>query len=203
MKKFDKYYFEKVYKKEKNLLWGSKPNPLTVNVAKLLPKNASVLDIGCGEGKDAIYLAKKGFCVTAVDISKTGIKKLKEQAKKEKVKLKPIVADLVNYKIDKKYNAIIALASIHFLEKEQIKKLINKMKDKTKKGGLNLIIVFRKGDASVKEFKMYYFDDRELSNYYSDWKIIYYNEYSKKDQHGPKGKIHYHQNADLIVQKLK
>ena len=47
-----------------------------------LPKNGKILELGCGIGKDPIYLAKKGFNITALDFSQEAIKK----AKKERVK---------------------------------------------------------------------------------------------------------------------
>ena len=117
-------------------------------------------------------------------------------------KIKAKIGDLSKYKIKKKYGAIIALASIHFLTRKQINKLIKEMKNMTKEGGINVITVFRKKDPSEKDFKMYYFKNGELKKYYSNWKIICYKEYLKKDRHGKKGKFHYHRNADIIARKI-
>lgn len=52
--------------------WSGNPNQLLVDeVAELAPGTA--LDLGCGEGGDAIWLAEQGWTVTAVDIAQTGI----------------------------------------------------------------------------------------------------------------------------------
>jgi SAM-dependent methyltransferase len=49
-------------------LWSGNPNPqLTAEVVDLVPGTA--LDVGCGEGADAIWLARRGWRVTALDIS--------------------------------------------------------------------------------------------------------------------------------------
>jgi len=49
-------------------VWSGNPNPqLVVEAAELVPGEA--LDIGCGEGADAIWLAERGWKVTAVDVS--------------------------------------------------------------------------------------------------------------------------------------
>lgn len=45
-------------------------------------KLKSLLDIGCGDGRDSIYFSDKGLSVTAVDFSESGIKKLRLQSKK-------------------------------------------------------------------------------------------------------------------------
>jgi 2-polyprenyl-3-methyl-5-hydroxy-6-metoxy-1,4-benzoquinol methylase len=51
--------------------------------AKLLGlvKGCRVLDFGCGQGEEAVYLAKMGAHVTAIDISPVGIELTKERAK--------------------------------------------------------------------------------------------------------------------------
>jgi len=53
------------------------------------------IDLGCGAGNYAIYLAGKGFEVTGVDISTTAIKIAKENAKKKRVKCNFLVTDVL------------------------------------------------------------------------------------------------------------
>src|ERR1700709_723889 len=49
-------------------VWSKRPNAQLVAEAAVLPQG-SALDVGCGEGADAIWLAERGWQVTAVDIS--------------------------------------------------------------------------------------------------------------------------------------
>jgi SAM-dependent methyltransferase len=58
-------------------MWSGRPNGrLVAEVAALIPGRA--LDIGCGEGADAIWLAVRGWTVTAIDISEVAICRARE-----------------------------------------------------------------------------------------------------------------------------
>ncbi|MEW2381888.1 methyltransferase domain-containing protein [Micromonospora sp. NPDC047707] len=57
---------------ERDQIWSGRPNPHLVDVAGPLPAGTA-LDLGCGEGADAIWLAGRGWRVTAVDISATAL----------------------------------------------------------------------------------------------------------------------------------
>lgn len=65
---------------ERDQIWSGKPNAVLVDeVAGLNPGRA--LDLGCGEGADAIWLAEQGWAVTAVDISSVALGRAAEHAK--------------------------------------------------------------------------------------------------------------------------
>ena len=58
-------------------------------------KPCKTIDLGCGTGNYAIYLASAGFDVTGIDISPTAIKIAKENAKKKGIKCNFLVADVL------------------------------------------------------------------------------------------------------------
>ncbi len=53
-------------------VWSGRPNPVLVDIAGSL-RPGTALDLGCGEGGDAIWLARRGWRVTAVDVSTTAL----------------------------------------------------------------------------------------------------------------------------------
>ena len=60
-------------------MWSGRPNGrLVVDVADLTPGRA--LDVGCGEGADAIWLARRGWTVTAIDVSEVAVSRAREAA---------------------------------------------------------------------------------------------------------------------------
>src|SRR5580698_3466712 len=60
------------YGEHEGARWSGRPNGrLVVEVAGLTPGRA--LDVGCGEGADAIWLARSGWTVTAIDVSEVAV----------------------------------------------------------------------------------------------------------------------------------
>lgn len=188
--------YERKYRKEE-CYWGLKPSPIVTEILKY-KKGDDVLDLGCGEGRNALYLVKNGFNVTGVDISKTGIKKFLHLADKMNVKVKGIVSDISTFKFNKKFDIILSIAILHFLNRDNIIKIIKKIKQHTKIEGLNVITVFTE-DNPYKGFK-YLFKKNELKKFYEDWNVIYYNEsITPLEKHGGE-KPHRHAVATLIAQ---
>lgn len=71
-------FYEQLYR-SRSALWSGNPNPQLVReVADLAPGTA--LDVGCGEGADAIWLVERGWRVTAVDFSATAIERAAARA---------------------------------------------------------------------------------------------------------------------------
>jgi SAM-dependent methyltransferase len=71
-------YWEGRYQEHEHI-WTGKPNALLVREIADLPPGTA-LDLGCGEGGDAIWLARQGWRVTAVDISATALRRGAEHA---------------------------------------------------------------------------------------------------------------------------
>jgi 2-polyprenyl-3-methyl-5-hydroxy-6-metoxy-1,4-benzoquinol methylase len=64
---------------ERDQIWSGEPNQALVLAAESLPPGRA-LDLGCGEGADAVWLAERGWEVTAVDISATAVTRAKAVA---------------------------------------------------------------------------------------------------------------------------
>ena len=100
---------------------------------KIQNKNSKILDIGCGNGRDAYYFHKKGFEVTGIDISQKAIEK------NSKIKIKNLVFkkfDVGKDKLKNKFEIIYCRFFVHTLDELQENKLINIIKQVKKKNTL-------------------------------------------------------------------
>ena len=79
--------------------YGTEPNDFLKEHASKIKKGGKVLCLAEGEGRNAVYLAKLGYEVTAVDQSSVGLKKLNELARENGVTVITVVADLADYSI--------------------------------------------------------------------------------------------------------
>jgi SAM-dependent methyltransferase len=79
-------------------VYGTDPNEYLVEVADRIPMGP-VLCLAEGEGRNAVYLAGKGYEVTAVDSSSVGIEKAQKLARERSVKIETIHADLADFEI--------------------------------------------------------------------------------------------------------
>lgn len=158
--------------------WGLKPNRICYDIMKILPpvKPYRVLDIGCGEGKDAVFFAKCGYTVTAFDISQQGIEKAKKLAAYNNVNVLFFKADIFDYRPDSEYDIIFSSGVLHFLPQTERKSFCDSLKSHTSETGINALNVFvkkpfivRAPDSTRDEEKRHPWLSGELFEYYHDW----------------------------------
>jgi len=101
---------------EKQLRWFSDaPSPI---VDKMLKKygigcEREILEIGCGEGRDAAYLLKNGYRVTATDISDEAIRFCREKDPAHAHQY--AVLDVIHGRFDRTFDFVYAIAVLHML----------------------------------------------------------------------------------------
>ena len=148
------------------------PAQLLVKNLALLPKGR-VLDLAMGNGRNAVYLAKKGFDVEGVDISPQAVRSALDQAREAGVTLKARVADLeIDYHIEKGgYDVIICF---NYLQRS----LITQIKDGLRVGGIVVYETFTVDQAQFGKPKNpdYLLKYNELLALFRDFRCLYYRE---------------------------
>ena len=114
---------------------GTHPSPFLSekikNICRLAPGKRA-LDIACGEGRNTIFLAQKGFDVTGVDISDVGLAKAQRRADDAGVMVDLRLVDLENYRICEEYDLII---NFNFLLRDLIYEAYNALS----RGGIFIV----------------------------------------------------------------
>lgn len=82
---------------ETNLLWSAEPNRFLVAEVSDLPADRA-LDLACGEGRNAVWLAERGWRVTGVDYSSVAIAKARTRAAPLGDAVELVCADLLDYR---------------------------------------------------------------------------------------------------------
>lgn len=115
--------------------------------------NAKVLDLGCGQGRDALFIARMGHQVVGVDISKTGITQMLEEAKQEGLEVLGVEADIVEYEPSGEYDVVILDRVLHMLKEDSERQaVLEKAGAVTKSGSFILIADTPKHQGQIRSF---------------------------------------------------
>jgi len=136
------------------------------------------LDLGCGNGRNSLWLASQGFEVTAWDKNPNSLNSLKAIRDVEGLENLHIdAADLNTLQFDGEYDFILSTVVLMFLEAQTIPGLINNMQRCTKAGGYNLIVAaMDTADFPCTVGFPFAFKEGELREYYAGWELLKYNE---------------------------
>jgi len=165
----------------KDYYWGKNPSSIAIKLTELISKinynGSKLIDLGCGEGRDAVFFAKKDFEVLAIDISEKGLEKTKMYAKEEGLKIKTLKNNIIDYLLEEKYDIIFSTGVLHYLPPEQRTEKFENYKEFTNACGINAFSVFVKKPFIKKapdaDPKAYSFKSGEIMTYYWDWEILY------------------------------
>lgn len=143
--------YNEYYKKQD---YFGRPYPGLVKFFESYPDKSTILDLGCGQGRDSLFLGRLGFRVTGVDISTVGIQQLNEAAQTENLKVKGKVADIYTFNKIEEYDMILLDSIFHFYKNDLIKErnLLKKIIGELKPGGV-LCNFMQKSSKREKELK--------------------------------------------------
>ncbi len=197
-------FWEDSYKDDHVSAFGMKPNATLDEFQHLFNKSWSVLDVGCGDGKNSLYLASVGFDkVDAFDLSANAIAKLNRLAATKNVYIDAWVQDLTQFTFRKPYDLIMSFGTLHFVNKESWKSFILKAKTNTTLNGIHVIQLFTNvlpASPDIAPFAVGLANDEEIKELYSDWDILQFKSYTFEDEH-PGIPKHYHASNKIVAQK--
>lgn len=162
------------------------------------------LDLGCGNGRNTLYLNQQGFELTAWDKNPQSIAKLNHIIGQESLGgISTDIKDLDSLRFNGEYQLVFSTVVMMFLQPETIPQMIADMQASTIKNGYNLIVAAMNTDDYPCPLPFpFTFKSGELSHYYRKWHILKYNEevgeLFKTDENGNRIKLRF---ATLLAQK--
>lgn len=150
-------FWEEHYRR-RGRVWSGRPNAVLVDVVGSLPAGRA-LDLGCGEGGDAIWLASRGWHVTAVDVSATALDRTAAHATDAGVERR---IDLQRHDLGRSFPAgAFNLVSAHYLQSPVAfprDRVLRAAAGAVAGGGLLLVV----GHASVPPWSWHAHDRRRF-----------------------------------------
>ncbi|MGX2950765.1 SAM-dependent methyltransferase TehB [Ursidibacter sp. B-7004-1] len=168
-------------------------------------QQGKALDLGCGRGRNSLYLNLLGFDVTAVDHNQESIDFLNYMIEKEgATQIQTGVYDINQADIQGEYDLIISTVVMMFLNRERIPAIIENMQRNTKIGGYNLIVCAMDTEKHPCSMPFSFtFKEGELKNYYQGWELVKYNEdlghLHKTDANGNRIQLQF---ATMLAKKI-
>jgi SAM-dependent methyltransferase len=141
----------------------SKPSALVIAAASLLPPGRA-LDLACGPGRNAVYLASRGWRVTAVDSSPVALGLLKERAAAAGVEIDAVLADLEAGGFTPGAEAYDLVCVIRYLQRD----LFSAIRASVRPGGLAAAEALLEGPHNPA----YLAAPGELRAHFAGWEIL-------------------------------
>ncbi len=166
--------------------------------------SGTALDIGAGEGADAIRLARLGYEVTAVDISVAAGEKIERFAAEAGVNVRVQVADIARYQFDDAYDVVICNGVLHYVADKA--GVVRRMQEVTNPGGLNVISLwstYTPVPPCHNSVSVYCDDeDGEVTRAYRSWtsRFVYFDRDKLETAHDDLPS-HSHSHIKLITEK--
>lgn len=174
--------YDSEYEKDE-YYWGEQPSPLAqylVSLDKTAVREKRLLDIGSGEGRDAMFLARCGYQVDALEISLPGIRKIRQYSEAHGLRVNPLQANMIGYQPSIDYDVIYSMGALQFLPPPERASHFACYKSHTVNGGLNVHMVFvdKPFIAAAPDWQNteYFYRSGDLAGYYHDWEILLSSE---------------------------
>jgi SAM-dependent methyltransferase len=144
------------YNEREGAMWSGRPNGRLVGeVMSMTPGRA--LDVGCGEGADAIWLAEQGWTVTAIDISGVAISRAKSAAKVAGVSVEWVSGDALEVSLPARSFDLVSL-QYPALPKAGGEEAVRALLDTLRPGGVLLAVYHDLDHAHHEHMKTRGFD---------------------------------------------
>jgi tellurite methyltransferase len=187
--------------------WGREPSRLVINLRDRLGTYGGLraLDAGCGEGKNAAYMAADGCSVLAVDISATAVANGRA-AWPELACVDWRVANICDVDLeDAQFDVVVAYGLLHCLgSAEKVTDTIARLQRATRPGGYNAVCTFNDRAHDLRahaRFSPLLKPHTWYVSQYEDWHILSSSDEDLSEIHPHNGILHTHSMTRVLAQR--
>jgi SAM-dependent methyltransferase len=188
--------------------WGTRPNEFALKALEFLrPGSGSssqrAVDVGGGEGRDAVLFARNGLDTLAVDIASNGLRKAVRLAEKNGVEISVEQKDINTLELLGEWDLIYSIGTIQYLEPRNRRLKFSHFQQHTSPGGLDALFAFT--DHPDVPLAPDWGDDEhlyapgELLKHYAEWQCLYSSSFIFEDDSA--GVPHQHAAEEYVFQK--
>jgi len=161
-----------------NSRYGLNPAHSEVVEACKIIEPCDTLDMGCSNGRNAVYLGQLGFNVTAIDTNPSAIEILQSISIEESMNnIKAQVYDINNASLGKNYGFISCTVTLMFIDPARVDAIIADMHKRTLAGGYNLVVCAMSTEEHPCPVRFpFTLKAGQLRDAYKGWELIKYNE---------------------------
>lgn len=183
--------------------WGREPEEIMPVVRNLLPlPGATVLDAGCGEGRNAAYLAASGSVVDALDMSAEALGHARAAWPEAQIRWQQ--ADITTVPLPTAaYDGVLMCSLLHWLRDETgVIDVLERLRGVVKPGGLHAIVVFndrlRYPESSAPRMPVQLSHQWYLSRYH-DWELLFESDEDATHTHPGEQLAHAHSITRIVA----
>jgi tellurite methyltransferase len=179
-------------------VFGTAPSHWARSVASLVRPGQTVLDLGCGEGRDSVFFAGLEARVSGLDLSAAGLLKARRLARRRGVRVRWIRGPMTEALPPGPFDLIFSCGAIHYVPRADRGVLFRRLAAMTRPGGHHAHVVFT--DRLVHEEKgevVDYFAPGELGRIFAGWPIRRYHERIIRCEQD--GSAHGHSVEELVA----
>jgi len=161
-----------------NSRYGLNPAHSEVDEACKIIEPCNALDMGCSNGRNALYLSQLGFNVIAVDNNPSAIGMLQQIVSEEGIaNIKAQVYDINNAGLGVDYGFIACTVTLMFLDPARVDAVMADMQEHTLPGGYNLVVCAMNTEEHPCPVRFpFTLKAGQLREAYEGWELIKYNE---------------------------
>ena len=209
--------YDTAYKKD-SAYFGTEPEALVTAFMGRIRPGGRVLDIGVGQGRNALPLARAGFRVTGIDPSVEAVAAARRRAEAEGLSLDLQATPFQEYEPEAPFDAVLCFGLMPELSRAGCASLVHRLHAWTEPGSLLLLTAWHVDDPSYERVRdtwervglhsfrspdgryRTYLARGVVRNLLVGWKTLHHREFmGPPHRHGPDGEEHRHGVIELAA----